>query len=75
MLHPLKKRAAVLLSISTVAAVLAGPVTAAPAAPAPKQAPLRWTDCATPATRRSSALPSRSPSTTTCPPGARSPSP
>lgn len=48
MLHPLKKRAAVLLSISTVAAVLAGPVTAAPAAPAPKQAPLRWTDCATP---------------------------
>ncbi|MFE9632532.1 alpha/beta hydrolase [Streptomyces sp. NPDC006463] len=48
MLHPLKKRAAVLLSISTVAAALAGPVTAAPAAPAPKQAPLRWTDCATP---------------------------
>ncbi|MEU4727419.1 alpha/beta hydrolase [Streptomyces sp. NPDC023588] len=54
MLHPLKKRAAVLLAISTVAAALAGPVTAAPAAsaappaPAPKQAPLRWTGCATP---------------------------
>ncbi len=54
MLHPLKKRAAVLLSISTVAAVaavLASPVSAAPAAPAaaaPKQAALRWTDCATP---------------------------
>ncbi|MGW7451298.1 alpha/beta hydrolase [Streptomyces sp. NPDC054787] len=54
MLHPLKKRAAVLLAISTVAAALAGPVTAAPAAsaappaPAAKQAPLRWTGCATP---------------------------
>ncbi|MCY0940310.1 alpha/beta hydrolase [Streptomyces antarcticus] len=51
MLHPLKKRAAVLLSISTVAAALAGPVTAAPApagAPgAPKAAPA-WTGCATP---------------------------
>ncbi|WP_412076185.1 alpha/beta hydrolase [Streptomyces xanthophaeus] len=51
MLHPLKKRAAVLLSISTVAAALASPVTAAPAAPAapaPSKASLRWTDCATP---------------------------
>ncbi|MEU9103335.1 alpha/beta hydrolase [Streptomyces xanthophaeus] len=49
MLHPLKKRAAVLLSISTVAAALASPVTAAPApsAPAPSKAALRWTDCAT----------------------------
>lgn len=52
MLHPPKKRAAVLLSICTAAAValaLASPVTAAPAAPAPRQAaPLRWTGCATP---------------------------
>ncbi|MFD6228158.1 alpha/beta hydrolase [Streptomyces sp. NPDC060232] len=52
MLHPLKKRAAVLLAISTVAAALASPVTAAPAAPAPAekaaQAALRWTGCATP---------------------------
>ncbi|UQX03851.1 alpha/beta hydrolase [Streptomyces sp. RerS4] len=54
MLHPLKKRAAVLLSLSTVAAALAGPVTAAPAAPAPADraavaaAALRWTGCATP---------------------------
>ncbi|MFF4423303.1 alpha/beta hydrolase [Streptomyces sp. NPDC001549] len=58
MLHPLKKRAAVLLSISTVAATvaaaLASPVTAAPAAPAdpaaqaPARAALRWTGCATP---------------------------
>lgn len=54
MLHPLKKRAAVLLSISTVAAVasvLASPVpvtAAAPAAAAPQQAALRWTGCATP---------------------------
>ncbi|MFE6836992.1 alpha/beta hydrolase [Streptomyces sp. NPDC057705] len=49
MLHPLKKRAAVLLSIATVAAALASPVTAAPAAPAAEQAAaLRWTGCATP---------------------------
>ncbi|MFD3694674.1 alpha/beta hydrolase [Streptomyces sp. NPDC058646] len=48
MLHPLKKRAAVLLAISTVAAALASPVTAAPAAPAPSKAALRWSDCATP---------------------------
>ncbi|MGW6576781.1 alpha/beta hydrolase [Streptomyces sp. NPDC054945] len=54
MLHPLKKRAAVLLSISTVAAALASPVTAAPAAPgdpaaqAPARATLRWTGCKTP---------------------------
>ncbi|MCX5193475.1 alpha/beta hydrolase [Streptomyces sp. NBC_00249] len=52
MLHPLKKRAAVLLSISTVAAALAGPVTAAPAAPAPAApaavAALTWSGCATP---------------------------
>ncbi|MGW0365729.1 alpha/beta hydrolase [Streptomyces sp. NPDC002990] len=60
MLHPLKKRrplhkrAAVLLSISTVAAALASPVTAAPAAgpaaPAASAAPkaaLHWTGCAT----------------------------
>ncbi|MEV7522002.1 alpha/beta hydrolase [Streptomyces sp. NPDC091371] len=51
MLHPLKKRAAVLMSISTAvaAAALASPVTAAPA-PAPRQeaaADLRWTGCAT----------------------------
>ncbi|KOU97734.1 peptidase [Streptomyces sp. XY511] len=48
----MKKRAAVLLAISTVAAALASPVTAAPAAPAPAetaaQAALRWTGCATP---------------------------
>ncbi|OKK23027.1 peptidase [Streptomyces sp. CB00455] len=44
----MKKRAAVLLSLSTVAAVLAGPVAAAPAAPAPRQAAaLHWTGCAT----------------------------
>lgn len=51
MLHPLKKRAAVLLSISTVAAALAGPVTAAPAAagtPAAAKAALTWAGCATP---------------------------
>ncbi|MGW6781971.1 alpha/beta hydrolase [Streptomyces sp. NPDC054987] len=53
MLHPLKKRAAVLLATSTVAAALASPVTAAPAAPAPAErasqaAALRWTGCATP---------------------------
>ncbi|WP_405450789.1 alpha/beta hydrolase [Streptomyces erythrochromogenes] len=52
MLHPLKKRAAVLLAISTVAAALASPVTAAPASPAPAaagaQAALRWSGCATP---------------------------
>lgn len=52
MLHPLKKRTAVLLSISTVAATvaaaLASPVTAAPAAPAAGQSSLRWTGCATP---------------------------
>ncbi|MFD3804285.1 alpha/beta hydrolase [Streptomyces sp. NPDC058611] len=51
MLHPLKKRAAVLLSISTVAAALASPVTAAPApagAPAAAGAALKWTGCATP---------------------------
>ncbi|WP_107081417.1 alpha/beta hydrolase [Streptomyces yangpuensis] len=52
MLHPLKKRAAVLLATSTVAAALASPVTAAPAASAPAeraaQAALRWTGCATP---------------------------
>ncbi|WP_199820480.1 alpha/beta hydrolase [Streptomyces sp. NRRL F-2664] len=52
MLHPLKKRAAVLLAISTVAAALASPVTAAPAATAPAgqaaQAAVRWTGCATP---------------------------
>ncbi|MFD6877435.1 MULTISPECIES: alpha/beta hydrolase [unclassified Streptomyces] len=60
MLHPTKKRAAakrraaVLLSISAVAAVLTSPVTAAPADPAgpaaaaPGQAALRWTGCATP---------------------------
>ncbi|MFJ9940362.1 alpha/beta hydrolase [Streptomyces erythrochromogenes] len=54
MLHPLKKRAAVLLAISTVAA-LASPVTAAPASPASPapaaagaQAALRWSGCATP---------------------------
>ncbi|MFD5934315.1 alpha/beta hydrolase [Streptomyces sp. NPDC060333] len=46
---PLKKRAAVLLSISTVAAALASPVTAAPAAAtAPTARALRWTDCKTP---------------------------
>ncbi|MEU7064807.1 alpha/beta hydrolase [Streptomyces sp. NPDC046161] len=51
---PLKNRAAVLLSIATVAAALATPVTAAPLAPAgtgsgsgPAAAPLRWTGCAT----------------------------
>ncbi|MEV6952468.1 alpha/beta hydrolase [Streptomyces sp. NPDC051183] len=47
----LTKRAAVLLSISTVAAVLASPVTAAPVAAAPPAAPaaaaLKWTGCAT----------------------------
>ncbi|MFD3324960.1 alpha/beta hydrolase [Streptomyces sp. NPDC058701] len=51
MLHPLKTRAAVLLSISTVAAALASPVTAAPApagAPAAAGAALTWTGCATP---------------------------
>ncbi|MER5873956.1 alpha/beta hydrolase [Streptomyces sp. NPDC002044] len=51
MLHPLKKRAAVLLSISTVAAALASPVTAAPApagAPGAPKAALAWTGCATP---------------------------
>ncbi|WP_107499931.1 alpha/beta hydrolase [Streptomyces sp. fd1-xmd] len=52
MLHPLKKRAAVLLAISTVAAALTSPVTAARASPAPAaaaaQAALRWTGCATP---------------------------
>ncbi|MEU8774326.1 alpha/beta hydrolase [Streptomyces sp. NPDC048606] len=52
MLHPLKKRAAVMLSVSTVVAALAGPVTAAPAAPAPVDrsavAALTWTGCATP---------------------------
>ncbi|MEU9159742.1 alpha/beta hydrolase [Streptomyces sp. NPDC048424] len=46
MLHPLKKRAAVLLSIATAATALAGPVTAAPAAE--RAAALRWTGCATP---------------------------
>lgn len=46
---PMKKRAAVLLSISTVAAALASPVTAAPAAATAPTAPaLRWTDCKTP---------------------------
>ncbi|MGW5847317.1 alpha/beta fold hydrolase [Streptomyces sp. NPDC055254] len=52
---PVKKRAAVLLAISTVAAALASPVTAAPAAPRAFSAPpaasagaLRWADCATP---------------------------
>ncbi|MEV6570747.1 alpha/beta hydrolase [Streptomyces sp. NPDC051577] len=45
----MKKRAAVLLSISTVAAALASPVTAAPAAATAPTAPaLRWTDCTTP---------------------------
>ncbi|MEV7829259.1 alpha/beta hydrolase [Streptomyces subrutilus] len=44
---PVKKRVAVLLSISTVVAALASPVTAAPA-PAPAPAALRWADCATP---------------------------
>ncbi|MFJ3856252.1 alpha/beta hydrolase [Streptomyces sp. NPDC090085] len=49
MLHPLKKRAAVLLAISTVAAALTSPVTAAPApAPAERAAALAWTACATP---------------------------
>ncbi|MEV7726130.1 alpha/beta hydrolase [Streptomyces sp. NPDC087917] len=65
MLHPvtrpLKKRATVLLALSTAVAALAGPVAAAPArgpagpapAPAPAAAPasasaLRWTGCATP---------------------------
>lgn len=51
MLHPLKKRAAVLLSISTVAAALASPVTAAPApagSPAAAAAALNWAGCATP---------------------------
>ncbi|MFE2328729.1 alpha/beta hydrolase [Streptomyces sp. NPDC059385] len=56
MLHPLKKRAAVLMSISTavVAAALASPVTAAPAASAApaadasaQAAALTWTGCAT----------------------------
>ncbi|MFB6615230.1 alpha/beta hydrolase [Streptomyces sp. NPDC085524] len=53
MLHPLKKRAAVLMSISTavVAAALASPVTAAPAAPAGEATArvpaLTWTGCAT----------------------------
>lgn len=51
-LRPAKKRAAVLLAISTVAAALATPLTAAPAAPAEAPAPaaagLRWTGCATP---------------------------
>ncbi|MET9696324.1 alpha/beta hydrolase [Streptomyces sp. NPDC006529] len=43
MIRPLKKRAAVLLSVATVATALATPVTAAaPAGPA-----LRWTDCKT----------------------------
>ncbi|MEU8461221.1 alpha/beta hydrolase [Streptomyces sp. NPDC029003] len=55
--HPLKKRAAVLLSLSTVAAALASPVTAAPvpAPAAPAAAPaspaaraVAWTGCATP---------------------------
>ncbi|MGW0394945.1 alpha/beta hydrolase [Streptomyces sp. NPDC003042] len=50
---PLKKRAAVLLSLSTLAAALASPVTAAPTrapapAPAAAAAALRWTACATP---------------------------
>ncbi|MFI8338540.1 alpha/beta hydrolase [Streptomyces sp. NPDC085639] len=60
MLHPLKKRAAVLLSLSTVAATvaaaLASPVTAAPAAPAdpaaPAQAALSWAECTTPSQPR-----------------------
>lgn len=45
---PLKKRAAVLLAVTTVAAALASPVTAAaPSAPAPAPAPLKWSNCAT----------------------------
>ncbi|MEU6310794.1 alpha/beta hydrolase [Streptomyces sp. NPDC047014] len=49
MLHPLKKRAAVLLAISTVAAALTSPVTAAPApAPGGQAAALTWAACATP---------------------------
>ncbi|MFD9335395.1 alpha/beta hydrolase [Streptomyces sp. NPDC060028] len=47
----LKKRAAVLLSISTVTAALAGPVTAAPVAPTPAgaaAAALKWAGCSTP---------------------------
>ncbi|MFI5618980.1 alpha/beta hydrolase [Streptomyces sp. NPDC051567] len=44
--RPSRRRAAVLLAVSTVVAALAGPVTAAPVAPAP--AAPRWTDCATP---------------------------
>lgn len=81
-LRPAKKRAAVLLAISTVAAALATPLTAAPAATAEAPAPaagaaagLRWTGCATPATRRCSVPPSRSRSTTSSPPGGRSPWP
>ncbi|MBT2448992.1 alpha/beta fold hydrolase [Streptomyces sp. ISL-43] len=56
MLHPInkrgtsKKRAAVLLALSTVAAsAFAAPVTAAaPAAPVSAPAALKWADCATP---------------------------
>lgn len=50
MIRPVKKRAAILLSLSiaAVAATLASPVTAAPAAPAAaKAAALHWTGCAT----------------------------
>ncbi|MFI5981861.1 alpha/beta hydrolase [Streptomyces sp. NPDC051555] len=43
MIRPLTKRAAVLLSVATVATALASPVTAA----APTAAALRWTDCKT----------------------------